>query len=288
MHQSATMLQSMSRRNAARKRVDVIRQDRLDLMNKSATFVRKLWLAYITRKRYMELKQEFEGHIDSIITQQRYIRGFLVRLRMWREAIRAEEELWAVVEIQRIWRGYIGRLRWENKYEETWAREIAAARMQRAARGWLARTRVNRIQRKIARAEFEKARLRFRSSQKIQALGRGVLVRKVIRCWRERIVAAVVTIQRIARGHSLRRKLWDQVLNQRATMIGAVMRGYLVRKRRFDLIAKVIMVQQNWRLAIVEPQEVRKKRLDLMQQRKRAAKVIQGQARKRAQTKELK
>merc|ERR1719235_229920 len=285
MHQSATRLQSMSRRNAARKRVDVIRQDRLDLMNKSATFVRKLWLAYITRKRYMELKQEFEGHIDSIITQQRYVRGFLVRLRMWREAIRAEEELWAVVEIQRVWRGYIGRLKWESKYEDTWRREMAAACMQRAARGWLARTRVNRVQRKIARAEFEKARLRFKSAQRIQALGRGVLVRKVIRAWRERIIASVVTIQRIARGHSLRRKLWDQVLNQRATMIGAVMRGYLTRRRQIDLIAKVIMVQQNYRLAMVEPKEVRNKRTELMMQRKKAAKIIQGHARKHAEKK---
>lgn len=287
MHQAATRLQSMARRDQATKRVNKIREDRLQKMNHSATFVRKLWLAYITRRRYLELKQEFEGHIDSIITQQRYIRGFLVRLRMWREAIRAEEELWAVVEIQRIWRGYIGRLRWENKYEETWAREIAAARMQRAARGWLARTRVNRIQRKIARAEFDKARLRFKSSQRIQALGRGVLVRKVIRVWRERIVKAVVTIQRIARGHALRRKLWDQVLHQRATMIGAVMRGYLVRKRRFHLLAKVIMLQQNYRLAMCEPQEVRKKRQEMMNQRKRSAKIIQSHVRKQASKKQV-
>merc|ERR1719387_2793511 len=152
----------------------------------------------------------------------------------------------------------------------------------------MSRTMVKRVQRKIARAEFEKARARFKSAQKIQGLARGVLVRKVIRAWRERIVAAVVTIQRIARGHSLRRKLWEQVMHQRATMIGAVMRGYLVRKRRFHLMAMVIMLQQNWRLCATEPKEIRKKRLDLMQQRKRAAKVIQGQARKRAQTKELK
>merc|ERR1719387_609157 len=151
----------------------------------------------------------------------------------------------------------------------------------------MSRTMVKRVQRKIARAEFEKARARFKSAQKIQGLARGVLVRKVIRAWRERIIAAVVTIQRIARGHSLRRKLWDQVLHQRATMIGAVMRGYLVRKRRFHFIAKVIMVQQNFRLAQTEPQEVRKKRRELMMQRKKSAKVLQGHFRKYAEKKAI-
>merc|ERR1719155_341368 len=99
-------------------------------MHKSATFVRKLWLAHRTRKKYLELKNEFNTHIGSIITMQRYVRGFLVRLRMWREAIRAEEELWAVVEIQRVWRGLVGRVRHEAKYEEMWKKEMAAARMQ--------------------------------------------------------------------------------------------------------------------------------------------------------------
>merc|ERR1719191_1371475 len=112
---------------------------------------------------------------------------------------------------------------------------------------WLAKIRVNKKQRKVARQEFDKARLRWRSAQKIQALIRGVLVRKVIRAWRERIISCVVTIQRVARGHSLRRKLWDQVLNQRATMISSLARGYLTRARLFKLIAKVIMIQRNYR-----------------------------------------
>merc|ERR1719388_409019 len=123
------------------------------------------------------------------------------------------------------------------------------------------------MQRKMARVEFEIARARFRSAQKIQALARGVLVRKVIRVWRERIIASVVNIQRIARGHTLRRKLWDQVLSQRATMIGAVMRGHLVRKRRVALIAKVIMIQKNWRIAKLEAPETRQARRDEMMQR---------------------
>merc|ERR1719191_2610128 len=109
---------------------------------------------------------------------------------------------------------------------------------------WLAKIRVNKKQRKVARQEFDKARLRFKASQKIQALIRGVLVRKVISAWRERIISCVVTIQRIARGHALRRKLWDQVLSQRATMISSLARGFLTRRRLFKLIAMVILIQR--------------------------------------------
>jgi hypothetical protein len=227
MHQAATKLQSLNRRDQATKKVNKIREEKIVAMNKAATFVRKLWLGHITRKRYLDLKKEFSSHIVSIVTMQRYVRGFLVRLRMWREAIRAEEELWAVVEIQRILRGWKGRMRWEAAYEQVWAKEMATHRLQRGVRAWLARIRVNRMKRTIARSEFEGARTRFRSAQKIQALIRGVLVRKVIRAWREKIIAAVVHIQRVARGHALRCKLWTQVLAQRATMIESVARGFL-------------------------------------------------------------
>eukprot|EP00746_Dinoflagellata_sp_MGD_P161613 gnl/MRDRNA2_/MRDRNA2_88826_c0_seq1.p1 gnl/MRDRNA2_/MRDRNA2_88826_c0~~gnl/MRDRNA2_/MRDRNA2_88826_c0_seq1.p1 ORF type:complete len:940 (-),score=174.57 gnl/MRDRNA2_/MRDRNA2_88826_c0_seq1:7-2826(-) len=276
MHRSATLLQSMARRDQATKRVNQIRRERLQLMNKSATFVRKLWLAHITRKRYLELKQEFNAHIDSIITMQRYVRGFLVRLRMWREAIKAEEELWSAVEIQRVWRGYLGRIRWEAQYEEMFKKEMAAHRVQKMIRGWLSRHRVNKIQRKLARGEFEKARGRFKAAQRIQALVRGVLVRKVIRAWRERIIHCVVNIQRVARGHHLRMKLWNHVRNQRATMIASMAKGYLVRKRLTNLVAKVIMIQRNYRaIKGRDSKDKRQARVDKMQQRKAAAKVIQ-------------
>merc|ERR1711998_147958 len=115
-----------ARRDQANKRVNNIRNERVALMHNAATFVRKLWLAHITRKRYLELKNEFNNHIDSIVVMQRYVRGFLVRLRMWREAMRAEEELWAVVEVQRVWRGFLGRIRFEKKYAEMFRREMAA------------------------------------------------------------------------------------------------------------------------------------------------------------------
>merc|ERR1740138_1740608 len=105
-------------------------------MNKAATYLRKMWLGARTRKHYRELLDEFRTHEGHIVTIQRYGRGFLVRLRMWREAIRAEEELWAALEIQRVWRGYQGRVRWETAYERVWCREMAAVALQRNIRGW--------------------------------------------------------------------------------------------------------------------------------------------------------
>eukprot|EP00913_Durusdinium_trenchii_P003077 g2845.t1 len=107
---------------------------------------------------------------------------------MWRDAIRSEEQLWAAVEIERCWRGYLGRLRWETEYERLWARETAALMIQRNLRGWLARTAVTGRRRRRARAEFEKARRRFKAAQKIQALVRGVLCRKrVLRFWHHKV-----------------------------------------------------------------------------------------------------
>merc|ERR550537_625251 len=99
-------------------------------MNNAATLCRKLWLAYITRKRYLELKRDFESHTEAIIAIQKYGRGFLVRLRLWREAVQAQEELWAAVEIQRIWRGRLGRLYSEYVYEGMWLQNMMAATLQ--------------------------------------------------------------------------------------------------------------------------------------------------------------
>lgn len=188
---------------------------------------------------------------------------------MWRDAIRAEEELWAAVEIQRVWRGYMGRLRWELTYEAVWSREVAAQRLQRFCRGWLARTRVHRMRRKAARSEFEKARRRFKAAQKIQANVRGWIARRRTQAWRERILKVVITIQRCLRGHQLRYKLWHQVLEKRAVQMQAVARGFLIRNRRFHFIANVICIQRHYRMWLrwVPPDERRKKLEDLQAQR---------------------
>lgn len=286
-YEAAARLQAMVRRDRAIKRVDQIRAAKLEQMTKAATLVRRMWLGAKTRRRYQELLREFARHESSITTIQRYARGFLVRLRMWREAIRAEEELWAVLEIQRVYRGYRGRVHWESAYEAMWRQEMAAAMIARNIRGWLARTRVGRIRRRIARAEFERARQRFRSAQRVQALIRGVLTRKVTRMKHARATMAAVHIQRMWRGYVLRKRLWNQVLDLRATMIQAAVRGFLVRNRRFRLIVSVICLQRNWRQWRDMPESIRSEAAQRMRERKHSAAVIQRKFRKHAESREI-
>jgi len=256
-------------------------------MTEAATVIRKFWLGAKMRKRHAAKLADFRSRVPHIITAQRHARGFMVRLRMWRQALRAEEELWAAMEIQRTWRGYLGRVRWEMVYEQVWARETAAARMQAHVRGWLARTKVRRMRRMIARAEFEHARLRFKSAQRLQALARGVSTRKATTRLFARKTQAATQIQRICRGVATRRRLWAQVVQLRATIIQAAARGFLLRTRRFRLIAKAICIQRTWRSARRRPPEVKEKAFAEMRRRKENAAIIQKAFRSRKEGKEV-
>lgn len=286
-YNAAAKLQAMVRRDAAIKKVDLKRAEKLDRMHKAATFVRKMWLGAKARKKFKALLEEFAARSRQIVTLQRHARGFLVRLRMWREAVRMEERLWAALEIQRIWRGYCGRVRWEDKYEEVWRREMAALMLQRRLRGWVARQKIGRQLRRIARAEFELARQRFRSAQRVQALARGVLTRKITHRNRARKVTAAIHMQRHWRGFVLRKRLWQQVIALRTTMIQAASRGFLVRNRRRHLCAKVICIQRCWRTARKRPEEVRDASRQEMQRRKESSARIQQQFRKRREEQEV-
>lgn len=247
-YESAMRLQSAWRAKQARRRMEELRGLRTKEMERAADFLRKVWLGMKTRKQYLALQTEYSTQEANIITIQRYMRGCLCRLRMWRDALRTEEELWAAVEIQRWLRGCHGRALWENKYEHMWRRELSAALMQRNIRGWVARVRVRRITRKIAREEFVRSRERFRAAQMMQALARGVLVRSAFSARHKRWARAATSIQKIQRGRALRARLWSQVVDQRATTITAIGRGFLVRNRRFQLIAKVVCIQREYRL----------------------------------------
>lgn len=274
-YNSAAGIQSQVRRKAAAKRVEGIRADRRHQMDVAATFMRKMWLGYRARRRYRDLKRQFQQQEKHVVTAQRYTRGFLVRNRMWREAVSAEEELWATLEIQRVWRGYLGRARWEDAYEDVWRREMCAALIQRNLRGYLARAEVARRRRKIARAEFERARLRFRSAQRLQALARGVIVRHRFGVRFQRALQAAVCIQRVARGYNLRKALWRQVTGARATVIQANVRGWLVRKRRRLVLAKVIMIQRAYRMWRRLPEDSRAEAARARQRRREKATAIQ-------------
>merc|ERR1711959_195761 len=102
----------------------------------------------------------------------------------------------------------------------------------------------NKTKRKLARKEFEAARKRYKSAQKIQALFRGVLVRKFTSVKRMQVIHSLVIIQKIWRGHSLRCNLWEQVIHQKATAIQALVRGHLVRVRMAKLQKQVLCMQK--------------------------------------------
>merc|ERR1719379_1918615 len=105
-YKAAERIQTLVRRDLAIRRVAGIRLAKGHHMNNAATIIRKHWLCYVCRRRFLDLKQEFLEHIDAVLILQRYARGFLTRYHMYQEAVRAETELWASSEISRIWRGY--------------------------------------------------------------------------------------------------------------------------------------------------------------------------------------
>lgn len=273
--EAATKIQSMWRRRAATRRVDKLRAQRLDEMERAATFLRKVWLGARTRKRYVSVLEEFSKAESQVITIQRYVRGFVVRIRLWREAAMAEDRLWGAITIQRHYRGYRGRVKAEDTLELVWRKEFNAAMIQRNARGWLARLQSNRKKRKIARDEFVRARRRYLAAQKIQSRTRGILSRKVTRVRHARAVKAATCIQRIHRGGALRSRLWQQVRDQRATMVQSLARGFLVRNRLFHLVFKVRLIQKTYRRWTKLPVNYRKERFERFRLRKRSAGLIQ-------------
>lgn len=272
---AAIRIQALARRKQAEQRVDVKRQLKLDSQHHAATVIRKFWLRFIYRRRFLQLRKEFKSHEKSIVTAQRYVRGYLIRMRMWRDAIRGEEELWAAVEIQRCWRGYLGRIRWELEYHSIHSRLEAAMRLQRHVRGWLARARVHRLRKRNARAHFERARLRFKAAQRLQARSRGVLCRKRIQGYKQGKLDAVVRIQRVWRGHKMRRGMWEQMVGKRTVQIQAAMRGSIVRNRRYHLLVKVVCIQSNYRRWLrFMPEAERRRRHEAWQRRRLEAKAL--------------
>lgn len=243
----ATRIQSLYRSRKAKRRVEDLRDHRYQEMERAATLVRKVYLASQTRRKFLKLKEDFKAAEGIIIVIQRYMRGCLLRNRLWKEAVQREEHNWAVIEIQRHWRGYRGRVRFEETLEKVWRREMAAVLLQRNLRGWIVRLKVSRERRKIARAEFERARARFYAAQRIQALVRGLLVRKVQLAKRARCRRAATQIQRVHRGAMVRTQIWRQVRQQRAVIIQAAIRGYLVRARRRRLLHKTLAIQRFYR-----------------------------------------
>jgi tetratricopeptide (TPR) repeat protein len=287
-HQAALRLQLMFRRHKARGKVENMRGKRLGEMDGAATYIRKVFIGQKVRKAFLNLRTEYKQATVYIVTIQRYMRGCVCRLKMWREAVRVEEEVWAAVFIQCLWRGYCGRVRWENCYETMWRREMQACVIQRNLRGWLARLRSTRAKKRIARAEFERARSRFRAAQRIQSLARGMAERKVVTAKRKRTAHAATQIQRIARGRALRANLWRQIVEHKTIVLQAAARRLLVRNRRYHLIAKVIHIQRMFRYWRNRPSDFRDQRLEKTRQKKANVILIQRTYREFRSRKEIK
>mmetsp|Transcript_51090 Transcript_51090/g.119611 ORF Transcript_51090/g.119611 Transcript_51090/m.119611 type:complete len:978 (+) Transcript_51090:66-2999(+) len=273
--EAAVRIQAAMRRKAAVRTANGLRDKRLQEMTKAATFLRKMWLGAQTRRRYLEVQGNYSHCSQQIVTLQRYSRGFIVRLRLWNQVMQCEEEKWAATQIQRSYRGYRGRVKFENKLEEVWKRELSAALLQRCFRGYSARARVNRSKRETARSEFERARRRFKGAQKIQAVARGFTARRRVQRDLARVRKAAIDIQRIYRGHKLRAHIWTTVQEQRATVIAAIAKGYLVRRRLARLVRAVVFIQCYYRRWLRRPKEHRDERVQRMLKRKQRVIVLQ-------------
>merc|ERR1719161_1542083 len=212
--------------------------------------IRALIKGFLARYAYTKKLSDLSAFPEHVVVLQRYARGYLVRKRMFEQARRAEMELWGVQLVQRMYRGYRGRLEWEAKYEETWSREIAALRLQRAFRGFRSRRKIYGLRKKYIRAEFAVAKRVFRAAQTLQARARGIQSRFKTRQRKGDVTAAARTIQRIYRGHRVRLRLWEAVLDERATRIQAHTRGMLARIRLAQIGYHVRVIQRRGRAYI--------------------------------------
>lgn len=282
-YDSATSIQSFVRARLARRQVDLMRDERMKEMEAAATYLRKMWLGIQTRKQYLRLQEDFRKAEGSIITMQRYIRGCLCRLWLWREAVANEQEVWAAIEIQRHWRGYKGRVHAENAWEQVWRREMAAALLQRNLRGWVVRAKIARQRRQLARASFEAAQRRFLGAQRIQARVRGILARKAVHARLALATHAAMRIQSVHRGGVVRTRMWAQIRVQRVILIQAAARGFLIRRRMAKLKKKVLLIQKVYRKWLSLPKMRRLIHLRTAVIRKQQAKLIQNYWRQHAE-----
>jgi len=277
LNNCALMIQHFFRMGSHKQQAMARREAELKRAHAAATFVRKLWLGHVARQRYLQIQENLVVNETTVVVLQRFARGFLVRRRMKRNAVLVQDYVWAAVEIQRNWRGYVGRLRFEEALDIQWSRQFAAQRIQKVARGFLGRRRCLEIRRRLARLAFEKARERFRSAQRIQAMVRGALVREVLRRRQQHIEWAVVTIQSFWRITSVRKNARLQWQQKHAPIIQRHLRGFVVRRRRQDLERWAALIQANYRLFCNVPHDQRAARREAAQLRASAARTIQYQ-----------
>jgi hypothetical protein len=247
LYQAATKVQSLMRMDLACRRVAKVRKTKKDRMHKAATHIRKMYLGWIVKKSYLEMREKFLENQVHVVVIQRYVRGFLVRMRIYRHALQAESEQWASVEMQRAFRGYLGRLRWEHQYELFWSRHMASKRMQASVRRWLSRLRVEDMRQKKLQQKLDAERRRFLGAQRIQKHIRGVLCRVRVYQLLRYLYSSSVCVQRMWRGYMQRQRVIKRVFQLRAIAIQARARGFLVRNRLYYLNQRVEQMQKLYR-----------------------------------------
>jgi len=275
---AAIRIQSAFRRKVACAKVGALRREAQARRDNAATVIQKNIRRYLFKRKYQRLVGELASKPASVVTLQRFARGFLVRKHLYEGARRAEQELWATGQIQRMWRGYRGRLAWEAKYEESWSREVASLRIQRAYRGFRARVRVLGVRKRYLRAEFAVAKRVFASAQYIQAHARGCAARRYFEARKAGALAAIVTVQRIWRGHNLRVQLWKMVLHERATCIQSHARGLVVRARLAVLHYYARQIQRSMRICVARKRRKRRLREREAQGELTSAVTVEGLA----------
>jgi len=276
--QAAMRIQCAFRRKVASAKVAALRREAQARKDNAATVIQKNIRRYLFKRKYQRLVGELASKPASVVTLQRFARGFLVRKHLYEGARRAEQELWATGQIQRMWRGYRGRLAWEAKYEESWSREVASLRIQRAYRGFRARVRVLGVRKRFLRAEFAVAKRVFASAQQIQSHARGRAARRGFAARKAAVLTAIVTIQRIWRGHSVRGQLWRMVLHERATCIQSHARGLVVRARLAVLQYYARMIQRSMRICVARKRRKRRLRQREAQGEPTPAATVEGLA----------
>jgi len=275
LYGAATRIQSIVRRDLSQRRVSEVRTRKRMRMGVAATYMRKMWLGYKVRRRYVQMRQAFESNESAVVVLQRFGRGFLVRLRLWNATIQQEEDKWAAVEIQRAYRGYMGRLRWEMLYIEKWSRTMAAARIQRVVRRWLAYVRVWRKKQKHAEQKLAKHQRLTSAAICIQRHARGIMTRKRIYDAVGHLIHAIKFIQKIFRGYRVRNGIWKQVHHYNATKINSHVRGFLVRARCKHLEYQMVLVQRYYRWFARQSSARKEEARQLRRDRMKAAKSMQ-------------
>lgn len=284
LYAAARKIQALIRRDLATKAMGAKRGEQMARYNNAATFMRKMWLGRFCRRRYLELKSEFEGNVDAVIVIQRFGRGFLVRLGFWRESVEAQQKHWAVVEVQRLWRGYAGRLRWEQQYELFWCQMMAAVKVQRNVRMWLASLRVFRARMSAVHAKVEAASRLANAATAIQAAARGMVARQRVAKIVERVVAACVKIQSVWLGRRVRVALWHELRQQSVLRLQGLSRGFLVRARLKQVVAAVEAIQKLYRCFARTNPEERARLQSRRTERQGAADTIQSRWRQNRPT----